>query len=174
MIQSQNFPKVDQFIADGQLGRARDRLHGLHSAQPDNLAIRRRLGKVYSLLGYPEMAGRYWYLEAEKSAEMQAACAEFERSCGGDPLRILQQLKFRGHIEKLEDAYAQETILRLLDQIKTRHGIIYHLRPKGEGGVRYERMGRDGWVILGCIGLAFALLIILAIVGLLAVVRFLF
>jgi hypothetical protein len=31
------------------------------------------------------MAGRYWYLEENKTPEMVKACIEFEKSMGNDP-----------------------------------------------------------------------------------------
>lgn len=39
------------------------------------------------------MAGRYWYLEENKTSEMVKACNEFEKSMGNDPNRITRNLK---------------------------------------------------------------------------------
>jgi hypothetical protein len=59
------------------------------------------------------MAGRYWYLEEEKTPDMAAACEAFERSCGGNPVYLLLGLKFRGDIEPIRDTYAGRTLLEL-------------------------------------------------------------
>jgi hypothetical protein len=61
---------VQKDINNGDLGKARDRLHGLISSSPDNLSLRKLLGNIYWQLQMPEMAGRYWYLEAEKDEKM--------------------------------------------------------------------------------------------------------
>ncbi len=42
------------------------------------------------------MAGRYWYLEKNKTPEMVDACIQFEKSMGNDPIRIARVLKFKG------------------------------------------------------------------------------
>ncbi|PUB08158.1 hypothetical protein C8K15_1457 [Paenisporosarcina sp. OV554] len=42
------------------------------------------------------MAGRYWYLEKNKTPEMVEACIQFEESMGNDPIRIARALKFKG------------------------------------------------------------------------------
>ena len=66
--------RIEGEIAAGDLGKARDRLHGLLSTYPADLMLRRKLGDVYWRLQYPEMAGRYWYLVEEKSPQMLEAC----------------------------------------------------------------------------------------------------
>ena len=112
---------VERDIENGDLGKARDRLHGLVSAYPSDLSLRRRLGQVYWDLRYPAMAGRYWYLEEAKTPTMAAACAAFERSCGGDPLKILLAIKYRGDLEAIQDTYAGRTLLELRAQAKARY-----------------------------------------------------
>lgn len=42
------------------------------------------------------MAGRYWYLEKNRTPEMVDACIQFEKSMGNDPIRIARVLKFKG------------------------------------------------------------------------------
>ncbi|MFC7371404.1 DUF6584 family protein [Fictibacillus iocasae] len=97
MITPPALKRVEEDIAAGDLGKARDRLHGLLSTYPDNLEIRKKLGDVYHQLQDPAMAGRYWYLEKEKTPEMQAACEKFEKAHGYKPDRVERALKYTKH-----------------------------------------------------------------------------
>ncbi|MED3728456.1 DUF6584 family protein [Priestia filamentosa] len=94
--------KIEEDIKKNDLGKARDRLHGLISTYPNELALRKKLGDIYFLLKYPDMAGRYWYLEENKTPEMVEACLQFEKSMGNDPIAIAKGLKFKGESEILE------------------------------------------------------------------------
>lgn len=88
--------KIEEDIKNDDLGKARDRLHGLISTYPDELELRKKLGDIYFKLKYPSMAGRYWYFEENKTPEMLHACAKFEKSVGNDPCKISRALKFKG------------------------------------------------------------------------------
>jgi hypothetical protein len=94
--------KIEEDIENNDLGKARDRLHGLISTYPDELEFRKRLGDIYFELKYPSMAGRFWYLEENKTLEMIKACNEFEKSMGNDPYRIARVLKYKGDKEILK------------------------------------------------------------------------
>lgn len=61
--------KIQKGIGNNNVGKARDRLHGLISTYPNALQLRKQLGDIYYQLQNPAMAGRYWYLEEEKTAE---------------------------------------------------------------------------------------------------------
>lgn len=80
--------KIEEDIKNNDLGKARDRIHGLIFTYPDELELRKKLGDIYFALKYPSMAGRYWYLEKDKTPEMVDACIQFEKSMGNDPNRI--------------------------------------------------------------------------------------
>ncbi|TDL83396.1 DNA helicase [Peribacillus frigoritolerans] len=95
--------KIEEDIKKNDLGKARDRLHGLIATYPDELELRRKLGDIYYELKYPSMAGRYWYLEKNKTPEMQHACIEFEKSMGNNPFQIVRALKFKGDKEILKN-----------------------------------------------------------------------
>ncbi|MEK3808080.1 DUF6584 family protein [Bacillus sp. FSL H8-0547] len=95
--------KIEEDLKKNDLGKARDRLHGLIATYPDELELRRKLGDIYYALKYPSMAGRYWYLEKNKTLEMQHACIEFEKSMGNDPFQIVRALKFKGDKEIVKD-----------------------------------------------------------------------
>lgn len=102
----QTLAHIEQDITAENYSKARDRLLGLVSTYPDDLSLRRKLGDVYWKVQNPVQAGRYWYLEAEKSPEMVQACREFERSRENDPLKILLGLRFKGDVAAIEDDYA--------------------------------------------------------------------
>lgn len=84
--------EIRRLLDSGDVDAARDRMAGA----PVNFTplgdFARQVGDLYWDLGYPTLAGRYWYREAEKTPEMLAACAEFERSCGDNPMLIAEAL----------------------------------------------------------------------------------
>ncbi|GAC1463850.1 MAG: hypothetical protein PVSMB7_06110 [Chloroflexota bacterium] len=108
--------KVDDAIAAGDFGLARDRLQGLLASYPTDLTLRVRLGEVYWNLRNPSMAGRYWYLWESDVPEVAAAKEAFERACGNSAQRILQHMKFKGAIEDVNETYAR----RVLDDLQRR------------------------------------------------------
>lgn len=100
--------KIEEDIKKNDLGKARDRLHGLIATYPNELELRRKLGDIYYALKYPSMAGRYWYLEQNKTPEMEHACIEFEKSMGNDPFQVVRALKFKGDKEIVNDLKLRE------------------------------------------------------------------
>jgi hypothetical protein len=110
--------KIEEDILKNDLGKARDRLHGLISTYPNELELRKKLGEIYFELKYPSMAGRYWYLEENKTPEMVKACIEFEKSMGNDPNRIARALKYKGNIEILKRLELEQAITSLQNQVK--------------------------------------------------------
>jgi len=123
--------RIEEDLAAGDYGKARDRLHGLIATFPNDLTLRRKLGDIFWHLQYPAMAGRYWYLEEQKTPDMAAACQAFERSCGDDPLQILLALKFRGEIEAIRDTFAGQTLLTLQARAKEERGVYVEFGKSG-------------------------------------------
>ena len=113
--------RIEEEIATGNYTKARERLQGLLSTSPNRLDIRRRLGDVYWYLGEPLMAGRYWYLESNKSEQMETASVAFAHSCHDDSATILKRLKFRGEVHLLSESYAREQLERLQRQAYKQH-----------------------------------------------------
>ena len=157
--------RVDHDIAAGDTGRARDRLHGLISTYSDNLDLRRRLGEVYWKLRDPAMAGRYWYLEENQSVDMLSARKTFERSCGGNPVKMLLAIKYRGGMQRIKDTHAESVLLDLQRRAGSERRI--HIKIEGRGRGRYQYLPPKGYQlaigslqVIGCL-----LVVILAIVG---------
>ena len=167
--------KIDADVASGDLGKARDRLHGLLATYPEDLALRRRLGDVYWQLQYPAMAGRYWYLEESKTPDMVAACEAFERSCGGSPFHLLLALRFQGNVEAISDTYAGRKLLALQERVRDENR--YHIDFQKRGADRYRPVPRKGWadkaLIGGCVVGVLTVLGLMGI-GLYAVLAWLF
>ncbi len=122
MPKEQTLRKVEQEMETGQLGRARDRLHGLLATYPEDLELRAKLAEVYWLLQDRAMAGRYWYLQQPTDQRMRLAREAFEQYCGRDPLRMLLCLKFRGELEGVPEGYGRDTLKRLQKASLRRHG----------------------------------------------------
>ncbi len=174
-MQGNALRRIEEDIAAGDYGKARDRLHGLLATYPNDLTLRRKLGDLYWQLRYPAMAGRYWYLEEQKTPDMVAACQAFERSCGHDPLQILLALKFRGEIEAMRHTFAGQTLLALQSRAKEERGVLvefgksgrekYHLIPQARPDNRLR------WI--GCFLISSVALVLMAI-GLITILRWVF
>ena len=171
MSLQQTLERVDLDIKNGNLGKARERLLGLLVSFPDDLSLRKRLGDIFWKLQYPGMAGKYWYLEEEKTTEMELACGILEKQNGNDPLHILLALKFRGDIQTIENDYAGKVLLDLHKCSKERHpnGVYFDFRKKGKSKFYSHDKHERKNISIGCIIitlLAFSMMVI----GLIAVV----
>lgn len=144
--------KIEKDILNNDLGKARDRLHGLISTYPNELELRKKLGEIYFELKYPSMAGRYWYLEENKTPEMVKACIEFEKSMGNDPNRIARVLKYKGNIEILKRLELDQAITSI--QNKVREKLIEEPEDSLE----------DKLVTFGCLSIII-LIIIFTLIG---------
>lgn len=157
--------KVEKEIAEGKLGIARDRLHGLVQAYPLDLSLRSRLGDVYWKLGYPREAGRFWFLANDSGEERLGAIALFFEQCNGDPSVILKRLKLRIHPEDPMADHARTRIDELVRECKERGLPIPPWPPKAdpltkEGGTA---------LVLGCTIVAI-MAVLLIVIGLITVI----
>jgi hypothetical protein len=84
--------RVDADLAAGRVPMARQRLRGLVSSFPDDLALRRRLAEVYRLYGEPAEAGRWMYLEEDRDADETSAFEARYRT----PQERMRALAWRG------------------------------------------------------------------------------
>ncbi|PAE42785.1 DUF6584 family protein [Bacillus sp. 7884-1] len=153
--------KIEDDINKNDLGKARDRLHGLISAYPNELELRKRLGDIYFELKYPSMAGRYWYLEENKTPEMEKACGEFEKSMGNDPFRIARTLKYKGDKEILIRLELDWEVSPLKNKVKEK--LIQE--P--------EKSLQDKLVAFGCISI-FIIIVMFEIIGVYEFINWIF
>lgn len=160
-IPKKTLKKIEEDIENNNFGKARDRLHGLISTYPNELYLRKQLGDIYYKLQYPEMAGRYWYLEEHKTDIMHESCLLFEKSMGNDPYHISRALKFKGdsiHIKRLDKdqnlSLVQKTVVEEL---------VYE----------YQETWQDKLVPLSCL-VFLAFLLFSAIVGIFTIWNWIF
>lgn len=167
--------RIENDIASGDYGKARDRLHGLIATYPDAFDLRRKLGDVYWQLQYPAMAGRYWYLEEHRSPEMAIACRAFEESCGDDPVQMLLALKFRGDIASSRDTFAGRTLLALQDRAKEERDCHIEFGKRGREKYQYtsQHQSKSRWLVTGCLVGSLAILGLVG-VGLVTVLQWIF
>ncbi|MGW9303832.1 DUF6584 family protein [Streptomyces cyaneofuscatus] len=92
MALNDTLARVDADLAAGRIPVARQRLRGLVSSYPHEPAPRRRLAEVYRLYGDPAEAGRWRYLEEDRSPEETAA---FEERYA-DAVRRMRAMAWRG------------------------------------------------------------------------------
>jgi len=105
--------RAERDAGRGDLGKARDRLEGLLSAYPEELSIRQRLGGIYWELGYPERAGRQWYLLPSEDDHMEKAKAAFRARYGSDLRLMLAHLGYRGGLDAVRGKHAEQVLLEL-------------------------------------------------------------
>lgn len=157
--------KVEQEIQEGKLGIARDRLQGLVVAFPDDLSLRSRLGDVYFKLGYPRQAGKWWFLDADPSDEMQDAVGQFVAECRGDEREILRRLKLR---RMPDEEFAQQRLRQVIESGRAKGLAIPDL-----GDIQISRSTEHRAFAWGC-GIVVVVAVLLMMVGLMTVVARLF
>ncbi|WP_370046155.1 DUF6584 family protein [Lysinibacillus sp. RC79] len=150
---SKTLKRIEEDIKNDDLGKARDRLHGLISTFPNELELRKKLGDIYFELKYPAMAGRYWYLEKNKTPIMVQACIEFENSMGNDINNLARALKYKGDIELLKGMELDPALL-----------FINKVKEKLVEGPDAPIEGKQNWIIFGCLSIII-LIFIFASVG---------
>ena len=167
--------RIEREVAAGNLGKARDRLHGLIATYPDDLTLRRRLGDVYWRLQYPAMAGRYWYLEEAKSPDMVQACAAFEAACGNDPVQMLLALKFRGNVAAIGETFAGRTLQALQERAREERNCTIEFGKRGSEKYSYTHgyRARGLWLLIGSLVAALVALGLI-VVGLVSVLQWIF
>jgi len=156
--------RVSDDIERGYLGTARDRLHGLLATYPDDLSLRVRLAEVYWQLRHPGMAGLYWFLDAERNDDTQAAITEFERECGGDPWIILTRLKLRWDPDEMSDGFAKRQIAELLEQCRKKYKRVPEFRA-GRGPDQRECKPNKFKGAVGAVGCGLVIFVALFLLG---------
>ncbi len=106
MALTDTLARIDADLASGRIPVARQRLRGLVSSFPRDRALRRRLAEVYRLYGDPAEAGRWMYLEEDRSPQETAA---FEERYS-DPVRRMRALAWRGAEASADSAFAEREL----------------------------------------------------------------
>jgi hypothetical protein len=153
--------KAEKEIAEGKLGIARDRLHGLVLSHPQDLTLRSRLGDVYWKLGYPHEAGRFWFLDPDPGEEKLAAIALFIKQCEGDPARILHRLKLTIHPEDPMADQARSKVDELIRECKERGLPVPTWPPKHSAMDKAK--ANFGYIACSILGIAAVVLMLLGI-----------
>lgn len=121
--------QIENEIAEGKLGIARDRLHGLVIAYPDRTELRSRLGDVYWKLGYPIEAGRFWFLDSDLTDEKKEAIDRFIVSCDHSPATVLKRLKLRCSPAVLTESHARKRVEELIESCKEKGETVPTFSP---------------------------------------------
>ncbi|EJR59769.1 DUF6584 family protein [Bacillus toyonensis] len=160
-IPKKTLKRIEEDIENNNLGKARERLHGLIFTYPNELHLRKQIGDIYYKLQYPEMAGRYWYLEEHKTDIMHESCLLFEKSMGNDPYHIARALKFKGDSSKIKKLYKEQPLSPI--QKKVAEELVYE----------YKETWEDKLLSLGCL-VFLAFLLFSAIVGIFTIWNWIF
>jgi hypothetical protein len=110
--------------AAGDARAARDRVQvlSLIASVTDPRAV--DIGHVCLAAGFREMAGRYWYLQGERTPEMTDAVAAFEHACGDNPAVILDALGHNGEWD-LSDHPALARLKEREKSLREEHDLEY-------------------------------------------------
>jgi len=169
MIKQSTLNRIKIDIGDKNYGKARDRLHSLIFSYPNELHLRKQLGDIYYHLDYPEMAGRYWFLEEIKTPEMELACTLFTKSFKTDN-EIRGKLKFKGNISELKSDYAIEKLKSIgyIPIVSLSDQVVEKTNNASKGNPLLAKLFPVGCVVL------IALVVIFAIVGFATVITNIF
>jgi hypothetical protein len=138
---------IRSVLSEGRLEEAKVIVSSIALNASPGTRLSQEIGDLYLELGFPAMAGRYWYLMEDKSHEMAAACEEFERSLGNNPVLIREAL---GWLPEWSP-YAKERIEELDGRAKAfRREHQYNLKPARGLGDRIALVGCGlvGFVVL--------------------------
>jgi len=152
---------IRKAIGDGDVEEAKRRIRGIPILVSPGSRFAREIGDLYWELGFPAMAGRYWYLLEEKTEQMLSACQEFERSRGHNPWAIFTELGGPNL-----SPYAKATIDRLRKETQ-----------ELQREFRYDRLRLPRWkdriALVGCalVATVFMSVLWIGILGLVSMFR---
>ncbi|WP_329037416.1 hypothetical protein OHT61_11265 [Streptomyces sp. NBC_00178] len=158
MALTDTLARVDGDLAAGRVPMARQRLRGLVSSFPHDHALRRRLAEVYRLYGDPAEAGRWMYLEQDRSPEETAAFA----ARYSDPVRRMRALAWRGPETAAGSAFAERELasVRLAASASAGRALGWDTLPDYGSGTADEGSPGQSLAALGCLALTLAFLAI--------------
>ncbi|GLF94889.1 DUF6584 family protein [Streptomyces yaizuensis] len=135
MALMETLARAEADLAAGRIPLARQRLRGLVSSFPEDLALRRRLGEVYRLYGEPAEAGRWMYLEEDRDP---AETAAFEKRYSA-PLRRMRALAWNAPESLAGTAFAARQLTGVREAASEHTG-----RPVDWATIPFERDGDGG------------------------------
>jgi hypothetical protein len=91
-----NFTKVNAFISEGRLFRAKETLHGMIGSYGFRPALFTKLGDILHALGEPELAARYWYYSGDRDPRFGQAVNKYRDF-------LAKKAKSRSHWDVLID-----------------------------------------------------------------------
>ncbi|WP_030326820.1 DUF6584 family protein [Streptomyces sp. NRRL B-3229] len=153
--------RVDADLAAGRVPVARQRLRGLVSSFPCDLTLRRRLAEVYRLYGDAAEAGRWMFLEEDRTADETAA---FEARYGTSGRRM-KALAWRGPEALAATSFAERQLAALRTACAEELGRSVDWDDPatyGEGRERNEDEPSVPWTVGGVLAGAGCLVAVLA------------
>jgi hypothetical protein len=157
--------RVDALIQAGDLPAARVRLRSLIEHDPRRLDVRARLAEVYRREGAVDEAGRWGYLdEGTTQPELRA----FAKRFGGDPHRMLYQLRWQGPAEDAGSVLAAERLTGLREAASDAAGRLVEWREEPPAP-----SGSDRWWQIAAMWSVLAFLLASVVVGAVTIVRWL-
>jgi len=154
MIMDEKMVQIEQEIAEGKLGIARDRLQGLLSSFPADLTIRSKLGEVYWKLGYPIDAGRFWFTELEPNEVQQLAVTKFLEHHRFDTQAIEKALKLPSGLLEPLDLEIRQRCANLARDHFQKLGYTDSLQADEKTERTFRRMGWGCLIVLGIVAIA--------------------
>jgi hypothetical protein len=154
MSKASTLTRVIDDISRKDLGTARERLLSLLREYPNDLGLRHILGRIYLELQYPQAAGKYLYLVDDPSPDVQNAIKKFENYKKTMSIDVLKELRLSGHIDSIDDEYAKNKLLALLDMCSIKNGRFPKRKRRRS---RTESKVHPGWIAAIIAGLLFLL-----------------
>ncbi|KAB2588113.1 DUF6584 family protein [Streptomyces arboris] len=156
MALNDTLARVDADLAAGRVPVARQRLRGLVSSYPHEPAPRRRLAAVYRLYGDPAEAGRWMYLEEDRSPEETAAFEERYASA----VRRMRAMAWRGTESDAPTPFAAEQLAAVRESASETLGrpVTWDGLVEVKGNARQISPLTDALTGIGCLLLTVAFL----------------
>jgi hypothetical protein len=149
-------------IGDGKTDEAVDKLGGLVLKIRPGTPHSEEIGNLFWEIGLPAMAGRYWYLLDNKSDEILAACDEFQRSLGNNPVLIIDALGWAENRETNIEIKLEELHDRARD-FRHKYAWEWKVSPR-------KARARDRIALLGC-GIVATILFFIFVAGILSIIE---
>jgi len=161
--------RARQELAEGQTGRARQRLRGLVASFPERLELRSLLAATYRTDGDPVQAGRWSYLdEAADPAEVAAFLAAFP-----DPVQRMRKIRWRDAVDEASAGpFAAGRLAELRAAAEEANGGPVDWQQPRYAPRDHPDSLAGRLAVPGCL-VVVALVLVLAVVGAVVVVRWL-